>query len=135
MVLFILAFVGGVFTILSPCILPVLPFVLTRADQPFRKSGLPLLGGMALTFAFVATLTVTGGHLAGPYKPIWPHPGSLTAQSRSSSVSLAYRLLHSPLDEIQEQEESTRLPSGDSSPSHATASGARTRRSQWRSSH
>lgn len=61
MVLFILAFVGGVFTILSPCILPVLPFVFTRADQPFPKSGLPLLGGMALTFAFIATLTVTGG--------------------------------------------------------------------------
>ena len=61
MVLFILAFVGGVFTILSPCILPVLPFVFTRADQPFRKRGLPLLGSMALTFAFIATLTVTGG--------------------------------------------------------------------------
>jgi cytochrome c biogenesis protein CcdA/thiol-disulfide isomerase/thioredoxin len=61
MLLFILAFVGGVFTILSPRILPVLPFVFTRADQPFRKSGLPLLVGMALTFAIIATLTVTGG--------------------------------------------------------------------------
>jgi cytochrome c biogenesis protein CcdA/thiol-disulfide isomerase/thioredoxin len=57
-----LAFVGGVLTILSPCILPVLPFVFSRADQPFRRSGLPLLTGMALTFALVATAAAFGGH-------------------------------------------------------------------------
>jgi cytochrome c biogenesis protein CcdA/thiol-disulfide isomerase/thioredoxin len=57
----LLAFLGGVLTILSPCILPVLPFVFTRADQPFRRSGLPLLVGMALTFAVVATLAAVGG--------------------------------------------------------------------------
>jgi len=61
MLLFILAFLGGVLTILSPCILPVLPFVFTRADQPFRRSGLPLLVGMALTFSAVATLAAVGG--------------------------------------------------------------------------
>ena len=61
MLLFVLAFLGGVLTILSPCILPVLPFVFTRADQPFRRSGLPLLVGMALTFALVATLAAVGG--------------------------------------------------------------------------
>jgi cytochrome c biogenesis protein CcdA/thiol-disulfide isomerase/thioredoxin len=61
MLLFVLAFLGGVLTILSPCILPVLPFVFTRADQPFRRSGLPLLIGMALTFAVVATLAAVGG--------------------------------------------------------------------------
>jgi cytochrome c biogenesis protein CcdA/thiol-disulfide isomerase/thioredoxin len=61
MLLFVLAFLGGVLTILSPCILPVLPFVFTRADQPFRRSGLQLLIGMALTFAAVATLAAVGG--------------------------------------------------------------------------
>jgi cytochrome c biogenesis protein CcdA/thiol-disulfide isomerase/thioredoxin len=61
MLLFVLAFLGGVLTILSPCILPVLPFVFTRADQPFRRSGLPLLVGMAVTFAVVATLAAVGG--------------------------------------------------------------------------
>src|SRR6478752_6935196 len=61
MLLIILAFLGGVLTILSPCILPVLPFVFTRADQPFRRSGLPLLVGMAVTFAIVATLAAVGG--------------------------------------------------------------------------
>lgn len=61
MVLFVLAYLGGVLTILSPCILPILPFTFARADQPFRKSGLPLLLSMAITFAAVASLAVTGG--------------------------------------------------------------------------
>jgi hypothetical protein len=56
MLLFVVAYLGGVLTILSPCILPVLPFVFARGDQPFLKSGLPLLLGMALTFAGVASL-------------------------------------------------------------------------------
>jgi cytochrome c biogenesis protein CcdA/thiol-disulfide isomerase/thioredoxin len=57
----LLVFLGGVLTILSPCILPVLPFVFSRAQQPFLKSGLPMLLGMALTFAAVATLAAVGG--------------------------------------------------------------------------
>jgi|HubBroStandDraft_6_1064221.scaffolds.fasta_scaffold00340_2 cytochrome c biogenesis protein CcdA/thiol-disulfide isomerase/thioredoxin len=61
MLLYFLAFVGGVLTIVSPCILPVLPFVFSRADQPFRRSGLPLLVGMAATFAAVAGLATFAG--------------------------------------------------------------------------
>jgi cytochrome c biogenesis protein CcdA/thiol-disulfide isomerase/thioredoxin len=61
MVLLILAFLGGILTIISPCILPVLPFVFAKADQPFRKSGLPLLAGMALTFAAFAAIATVGG--------------------------------------------------------------------------
>jgi cytochrome c biogenesis protein CcdA/thiol-disulfide isomerase/thioredoxin len=61
MFLLFLAYVGGILTILSPCILPVLPFVFARSDQPFRKSGLPLLAGMAVTFALVASLATIGG--------------------------------------------------------------------------
>lgn len=56
MILLLLSYAGGVLTILRPCILPVLPFVFARAEQPFAKSSLPLLGGMAVTFAAVATL-------------------------------------------------------------------------------
>jgi cytochrome c biogenesis protein CcdA/thiol-disulfide isomerase/thioredoxin len=62
MLIYLLAFAGGVLTILSPCILPVLPFVFARADQPFRRSGLPLLVGMALTFSLVAVAAAFGGH-------------------------------------------------------------------------
>jgi cytochrome c biogenesis protein CcdA/thiol-disulfide isomerase/thioredoxin len=61
MTLLLLSYLGGVLTILSPCILPVLPFVFARSDQPFVKSGLPLLLGMAMTFAAVATLAAVGG--------------------------------------------------------------------------
>jgi cytochrome c biogenesis protein CcdA len=62
MLIYLLAFVGGVLTILSPFILTVLPFVFARADQPFRRSGLPLLTGMALTFSLVAIAAAFGGH-------------------------------------------------------------------------
>jgi cytochrome c biogenesis protein CcdA len=57
MTLLILAYVAGVLTILSPCILPVLPFVFCRIGQPFIRTGLPLLLGMAAAFAGVATLS------------------------------------------------------------------------------
>ncbi len=61
MALLILAFLGGILTILSPCILPVLPFVFSRADQPFRRTGLPLLAGMAITFSALAAVATVGG--------------------------------------------------------------------------
>ncbi|WP_064712673.1 cytochrome c biogenesis protein DipZ [Rhizobium bangladeshense] len=61
MTLLIIAYLGGVLTILSPCILPILPFVFARAGQPFVKSTLPMLVGMAATFALVATLAAVGG--------------------------------------------------------------------------
>jgi cytochrome c biogenesis protein CcdA/thiol-disulfide isomerase/thioredoxin len=61
MILLFLAFLGGILTIISPCILPVLPFVFAKADQPFRKSGLPLLAGMAVTFAAFAAIATVGG--------------------------------------------------------------------------
>src|SRR5277367_680076 len=61
MILFLLAYFGGVLTIVSPCILPVLPFVFARAERPFLKSGLPMMIGMALTFAAVATLAAVAG--------------------------------------------------------------------------
>ena len=61
MLLILLAYAGGALTIVSPCILPVLPFVFARADKPFLRSGLPLLVGMAATFALVATLAAVGG--------------------------------------------------------------------------
>jgi cytochrome c biogenesis protein CcdA/thiol-disulfide isomerase/thioredoxin len=61
MVLILLAYLGGVLTIVSPCILPVLPFVFSRADRPFLRSGLPMLAGMAVAFAAVATLAAVAG--------------------------------------------------------------------------
>jgi cytochrome c biogenesis protein CcdA/thiol-disulfide isomerase/thioredoxin len=56
-----LAYVGGLLTILSPCILPVLPFLFTRLGQPFLRGGLPVLLGMAGSFAAVGSLAAVGG--------------------------------------------------------------------------
>lgn len=61
MALLILAYIAGVITILSPCILPVLPFVFVRVGGPFMRTGLPLLFGMAAAFTGVATLAAVGG--------------------------------------------------------------------------
>ena len=61
MILAVLAFLGGALTILSPCILPVLPFVFARTSEPFSRSTLPLLIGMAATFAAISTLAAVGG--------------------------------------------------------------------------
>lgn len=65
MSLLLLSFLAGVLTLLSPCILPVLPFVFARADRPFMRSTLPLLLGMALTFTAVASLAAVGSQWVG----------------------------------------------------------------------
>lgn len=61
MTLFILSYLSGALTIFAPCILPVVPFVFARVDRPFLRNGLPLLAGMAVTFAGVASLAAVGG--------------------------------------------------------------------------
>ena len=33
MLIFVLAYLGGVLTIFSPCVLPVLPFIFARSDR------------------------------------------------------------------------------------------------------
>jgi cytochrome c biogenesis protein CcdA/thiol-disulfide isomerase/thioredoxin len=64
MTILLLVYLGGVLTILSPCILPVLPFVFARAEQKFLTNGLPMLAGMAAAFAGIATLAAVGGSWA-----------------------------------------------------------------------
>jgi len=53
----LIAFLGGVLTILSPCILPVVPFLFAGTNRS-RTSMALTLGGMALTFALVSSLAV-----------------------------------------------------------------------------
>jgi cytochrome c biogenesis protein CcdA/thiol-disulfide isomerase/thioredoxin len=61
MTLFLATFLAGVLTIATPCVLPILPFVLARADAPFRRAGLPMLLGLAFSFAAVASLAAAAG--------------------------------------------------------------------------
>ena len=53
----LIAFLGGILTVLSPCILPVVPFLFAGANRT-RSSILLTLGGMVLTFALVSSLAV-----------------------------------------------------------------------------
>ena len=61
MTLLVLSYLAGALTIVSPCILPVLPFVFAGADRPFLTSSLPLLIGLIFAFAAVAVLAGIGG--------------------------------------------------------------------------
>jgi len=57
----LVAYLAGLLTIVTPCIVPILPFLLARADTPFRRGGLPMLLGLALAFAAVASLAAVAG--------------------------------------------------------------------------
>ncbi len=61
MLIYLLVYLGGVLTIMSPCVLPVLPFVFARSERSFRRSGLPILVGMAATFTVLASFAAVGG--------------------------------------------------------------------------
>lgn len=53
----LIAFLGGILTVLSPCILPVVPFLFAGAHRT-RSSIMLTLGGMVLTFALISSLAV-----------------------------------------------------------------------------
>lgn len=55
----LIAFMGGILTILSPCILPVVPLLFARAYHSLT-SMLLSLGGMTLTFALTSSMAVVG---------------------------------------------------------------------------
>ena len=61
MLIITLSYLGGALTIFSPCVLPVLPFIFARSDQSFRRAGLPILVGMAVTFTALSSLATVGG--------------------------------------------------------------------------
>ncbi|WP_016775156.1 cytochrome c biogenesis protein DipZ [Pseudomonas sp. R62] len=55
--MYLIAFLGGLLTVLSPCILPVVPFLFAGANRT-RSSIFLTLAGMALTFALISSLAV-----------------------------------------------------------------------------
>lgn len=61
MTLFVISYLAGMLTIVSPCILPILPIAFSRTDQPFASRVLPMLIGMVLSFAVAATLASVAG--------------------------------------------------------------------------
>lgn len=60
-----LAFVAGVLTMLSPCVLPLLPIVLTAAQSRHRLGPAALGLGLALSFTLVGLFVATVGFAIG----------------------------------------------------------------------
>ena len=62
MTILVLAFLGGVLTILSPCILPIIPLVFARTQRGFAREILPMLAGLALAFTAAALIATATAH-------------------------------------------------------------------------
>lgn len=58
----VLAFLGGVLTILSPCILPIVPLVFARTGRSFSRETAPMLVGLALAFTAAALIATATAH-------------------------------------------------------------------------
>jgi cytochrome c-type biogenesis protein len=69
-----LAFLAGVLSILSPCVLPLLPIVLGAAASEHRWGPVTLAGGVSVSFIaiglFVATIGFALGYDAGWFRDI-----------------------------------------------------------------
>jgi cytochrome c-type biogenesis protein len=60
-----LAFVAGVLSILSPCVLPIVPVVLGTASSDHRWAPAALAAGLAASFVAVGLFVATIGHAIG----------------------------------------------------------------------
>jgi len=60
-----LAFVAGLLTTLSPCVLPVLPMVAASATGRSRWGLVTLIAGLALTFTVIGVALASSGQLFG----------------------------------------------------------------------
>ena len=58
----LLAYLGGVLTILSPCILPMIPLVFARTGRSFAREIAPMLVGLALAFTAAALIATATAH-------------------------------------------------------------------------
>ena len=62
---FALAFVAGVLSILSPCVLPILPIVLGAAASEHRWGPAMLAAGLAISFVTIGLFAATVGYSIG----------------------------------------------------------------------
>ena len=60
-----LAFIAGVLSILSPCVLPIVPIVLGAAASEHRWGPLALAVGLAISFVIVGLFVATVGYSIG----------------------------------------------------------------------
>lgn len=60
-----LAFVAGALSVLSPCVLPILPIVLGAAASKHRLGPMALSAGLSASFVIVGLFVATIGHVIG----------------------------------------------------------------------
>src|SRR4051794_41527606 len=60
-----LALIAGLFSTLSPCVLPLLPIVLGAAVSEHRYGPAALAGGLALSFTAIGLFVATVGYAIG----------------------------------------------------------------------
>ena len=62
---FFWAYVAGVLTLINPCVLPLLPIILTSALQGSRAGPLAMASGLTISLATVGVGVTAFGHLVG----------------------------------------------------------------------
>lgn len=62
----ILVFTAGIMSVLSPCVLPVVPIVVTGQSDEHKLRPLLLVSGLALTFILMGILSSLFGSVIGP---------------------------------------------------------------------
>ena len=60
-----LALLAGIFSTLSPCVLPILPLVLGAAATEHRLAPVALAGGLAVSFTAIGLFVATIGFAVG----------------------------------------------------------------------
>jgi cytochrome c-type biogenesis protein len=60
-----LAFAAGVLSILSPCVLPIIPLVLSTATSESRLGSVALVAGLPLSFVTIGLFVATVGYSIG----------------------------------------------------------------------
>lgn len=61
----LLAFVAGMLSVFSPCVLPILPIVLGAAASEGRWGAIALGGGLSVSFVAIGLFLATLGHAVG----------------------------------------------------------------------
>lgn len=65
LLLLLFAFLAGIFTILSPCILPILPAILAAGTMPGRRRPIAIILGLVISFTFFTLFLTAIVHATG----------------------------------------------------------------------
>src|SRR5260370_17826620 len=90
-----LAFVAGVLTSLSPCVLPILPLVLGTAASERKYGPVALAAGLAISFVLVGLFVATIGDSIGLTTELFRQVAAALMVMRGAV--LLFPPLHSPL--------------------------------------